>query len=189
MIYRADGHKQHNSLTNTQWQPRCRWHTYHYKSSEVAGWKDGTESERERGTCKGREKDGLCGTVRKRRETRCFSKYICSDMNGARCNAMTCSITPVGSWIQTMEWVCETYMHDDKGWRGWVFLDDIYHNTTKRQINARSRVSLERWRRSKWRSPFPRILTSFARWDAPPSKFVLLQPPWGSLPLLFFAPL
>lgn len=61
---------------------------------------------------------------------------------------MTCRITPVGSWIQTMEWVCETYMHDDKGWRGWVFLDDIYHNTTKQQINARSRVSLERWRRS-----------------------------------------
>lgn len=188
MIYRADGHKQHNSLTNTQWQPRCRWHTYHYKSSEVAGWKNGSERERERGTCEGREKDGLCGTVRKRRETRCFSK-ICSNMNGARFNAMTCSITPVGSWIQTMEWVCETYMHDDKGWRGWVFLDDIYHNTTKQQINARSRVSLERWRRSKWRSPFPRILTSFARWDAPPSEFVLLQPPWGSLPVLFFAPL
>lgn len=84
-----------------------------------------------------------------------FKIYICIHMNGVWCRAMTWRITPLGSRIQTMEWACETYIHDDKGWRGWVFLDDIYHNTTKQQINARTRASQERWRQSKWRSPFP----------------------------------
>lgn len=75
MIYRTDGHKQHNSLTNTQRQPRCRWHTYHYKSSEVASWKDGRESEGERDMQRKGER-WVMMNGEERRVTRCFSKYI-----------------------------------------------------------------------------------------------------------------
>ncbi len=144
MIYRADGHKQHNSLTNTQWQPRCRWHTYHYKSSEVAGWKDGTESEREeerereRETCKGREKDGLCGTVKKRRVTLLFKIYI-YDMNGARSLLWhVASLLLAAAFKRWDGFVRHTCMMTRDG-------EDEYFCTiftTKQQINVRSRVTV-----------------------------------------------